>query len=114
MLPITGIAEIDEGRGRSRKVSREAGRGLEILGHAIGYLSDEFALECMAGKTGKNALHSHVAAIDLLKMLNREVYFSCPIEITLEERIQGWISRLSAPRHTMRPALLPVKQRTRW
>ena len=126
MLPITGdtgnYAKLQntqrvassKRRGPKRKISPEAGRGLELLGHAIEYLADELALECVTGQSDRASFHPQVGAIELLKMLNREVYLSCPVQLTLEERIHAWMRKLSAPRHSMNPVLLPVRQRTRW
>ena len=57
-----------------RKISPEAGRALEILGHAIEYLTDEFV---HAG--GSFSAHdAQVEAVQLLMALNREVYLNCP------------------------------------
>ena len=75
---------------RRRKISPEAGRAIEMLGHAIEYLSDEFALECMSHK-GKpqNGIHPQIEAIELLMAHNREVYFSCPEVPTFGERLRS-------------------------
>jgi hypothetical protein len=70
---------------RHRKVSPEAGRALEILGHAIEYLTDEFVY---AG--GSFSAHdAQVEAVQLLMGLNREVYFDCPEVPTLAERFRA-------------------------
>jgi hypothetical protein len=89
---------------RPRRMSPEAGRGLEILGHAIEYLGDEFALDCMSGEAWIEAglgsgigsrldagVHPRLAAIELLKERNREIYFSCPEVPTLAERLRSWL-----------------------
>ena len=58
-----------------RHFTREQGRGLEILGHAIEYLADEYA----ADDTPKGPLGNadpRVAAIQVLKALNRAIYYS--------------------------------------
>jgi hypothetical protein len=71
-----------------RRINARAGRGLELLSHAIEYLADEFALECLS--TGTLALqtnHPTLAAIELLKERNRTVYYSCPLVPTLGERV---------------------------
>jgi len=65
-----------KGRGKvhRRRVSPQAGRALEILGHAIEYLADEFVF---AG--GSFSAHDpQVEAVQLLMGLNREIYFDCP------------------------------------
>jgi hypothetical protein len=77
---------------RGRQISPEAGRAIEMLGHAIEYLADEFALDCMDRRellvAGNNP---RVEAIELLKARNREVYFSCPEVPTLGERLRAWV-----------------------
>lgn len=67
---------------RPRHVSPEAGRGLEILGHAIDYLMDEYldAPGCISA--GEDELE----AVQMLMALNRQIYFSCPVVPTLKER----------------------------
>ena len=75
---------------RRRQISPEAGRAIEMLGHAIEYLSDEFALECMSHKGGyRDGQHPQVEAIEMLMARNREVYFSCPEVPTLGERLRS-------------------------
>jgi len=77
---------------RRRKISFEAGRGIEILGHAIQYLADEFALDCMERIPGApSAAHPRLQAIDLLMARNREIYLSCPLAPTLVERLSLWL-----------------------
>ena len=64
------------------RISPQAGRALEILGHAIGYLADEYV---HAGVSFA-ADDSQVQAIQLLMKLNREIYLDCPVVPTLAER----------------------------
>jgi hypothetical protein len=66
-----------------RRVPPMSGYALEKLGHAIEYLTDEYIHEgCRGG------LHSDsIAAIQLLMLLNREVYFECPVIEPLWKRI---------------------------
>jgi hypothetical protein len=64
-----------------RRLTPEAGRGLEILGHAIEYLEDEYAAESAAYP---------LEAIDLLKALNREIYFSCTEVQPPFRRVRQW------------------------
>ena len=83
---------------RPRKLSPEAGRGIEMLGHAIDYLSDELALDFMVGKMWNESgpgseLDPRLAAIELLKARNREIYFNCPEIPTLAERLRSRLSR---------------------
>lgn len=58
-----------------RRITPEAGRALEILGHAIEYLTDEFVHE---GK-GLEQDIGRVEAIQRLMALNRQIYFDCPV-----------------------------------
>ena len=73
---------------RRRRISPEAGRAIEMLGHAIDYLADEFALECRTRGVAQARKHAAVVAIELLMEKNREVYFSCPVTPTLMERLR--------------------------
>lgn len=60
-----------------------------MLGHAIEYLADEFALECRTRGVVQARKHGSVQAIELLMEKNREVYFSCPVMPTVKQRLQG-------------------------
>jgi hypothetical protein len=61
------------------------GRALEILGHAIEYLADEF----VHAEGSLSAQDAQVQAIQLLMATNREVYFSCPEVRTLGDRFRA-------------------------
>lgn len=67
---------------RRRRISPEAGHALEILGHAIEYLTDEFV------HTGGSfsASDGQVEAVQLLMAVNRQIYFACPEVPSLGER----------------------------
>ena len=67
---------------RRRRISFEAGRALEILGHAIEYLADEYADSTESFLAGD----PKVEAIQLLMALNRRIYFECPVVPTCAER----------------------------
>jgi hypothetical protein len=69
-------------RGKRRRISPEAGRALELLGHSIEYLADEFIHE--SGTF--SACNPQVEAIQLLMALNREIYLECP-------EIPSWAER---------------------
>jgi len=70
-----------------RRVSFEACRALDKLGHAIDYLSDEYGL---AG--GSPDTHTpQLEAVQLLMAINREIYLSCPVVPSLAERLRGWL-----------------------
>jgi hypothetical protein len=73
------------GSGRRRRITPQAGRALEILGHAIEYLSDEFVHE---GKPF-TAENEQIKAVQLLMALNRQVYFECPVVPTLADRFRA-------------------------
>lgn len=67
---------------RRRSISPQAGRALEILGHAIDYLTDEYV---HAGGTF-SMRDAQLQAIQLLMAVNRQIYFECPEVPTLAER----------------------------
>ena len=62
---------------RTRRITFEAGRALEMLGHAIEYLTHEYVHEAKE----LSAIDPQVAAIRLLMNLNRQVYYECPVII---------------------------------
>jgi hypothetical protein len=69
---------------RRRRIDFEAGRALEVLGHAIEYLADEFAHD--GSSLSANGGQPH--AIQILMAANREIYFSCPEVPSFLERIR--------------------------
>lgn len=79
------------GAKRPRRISPEAGHALEILGHAIEYLSDEFVHN--GGElTDRNP---QIQAVQLLMAINRQVYFSCPEIPSLRDRLRAFLQRHS-------------------
>ena len=66
----------------SRRIGPQAGRALEILAHAIEYLSDEYIFRAHTF----SASDPDVQAIQILMALNRQVYFECPRIPTFVER----------------------------
>jgi hypothetical protein len=74
-------------RSLRRRITPQAGRALEVLGHAIEYLTDEYVHR----GEDLNAQNPEVAAVQLLMALNREVYFECPVAPTLAERLRSWL-----------------------
>ena len=70
---------------RRRRITPEAGHALEILGHAIEYLTDEFVHE--GGALSES--DSRIMAVQLLMALNREVYFECPEVPSFADRCQS-------------------------
>jgi hypothetical protein len=78
--PVTG-----RGVMRRRRISAEAGRALEILGHAIEYLTDEFVYA--GGSFSAN--DPQVEAVQLLMSLNREIYLACPEAPSFADRLRS-------------------------
>jgi hypothetical protein len=70
---------------RRRRITPEAGRALEILGHAIEYLTDEFVQDDRAFTVKSEQLQ----AVQMLMALNRQVYFECPEIPTFAERCRA-------------------------
>jgi hypothetical protein len=58
---------------RRRRITPQAGHALEILAHAIEYLTDEYVHTGLTFSAKKEQLE----AVQLLKALNRQVYFEC-------------------------------------
>ena len=87
-LPVlTSALPATEVRARRRRISPKAGHALEILGHAIEYLSDEYVME-----GGLFAAHDpRLEAIQLLMARNREIYFDCPEVPGLGDRLRAWL-----------------------
>ena len=74
-----------------RQLSREGGRAIEILGHAIEYLADEYAVD-LADKGPLGSADPRVEAIQILKAANRAVYFSGTEIQPAFERIRRWFA----------------------
>jgi hypothetical protein len=95
MGTIAARSSTNSATARRRILSHPSGRAIEMLAHAIEYLADEFALECMSGHRGFfGAVHPQIAAIELLKSCNREIYLSSPLAPTFGEWIRS-VLRLS-------------------
>jgi hypothetical protein len=80
--PATAVPIARVRTSRRRSISPQAGRALEILAHAIEYLTDEFV------NTGLtySATNGQLEAVRLLMALNRQVYFECPEVPSFGER----------------------------
>jgi hypothetical protein len=65
-----------------RRIDPGAGRALEVLGHAIDYLTDEYINSGGQFRVGDTELE----AIDLLINANRAIYFDCPAVPTFRQR----------------------------
>jgi hypothetical protein len=78
---------------RRRRMNMESGRAVEMLAHAIEYLADEFALDCMQAEiNARTGRHPQIEAIHLLMARNREIYMSCPEIPTLGERMRSLLN----------------------
>jgi len=67
---------------RCRRITPQAGRALDILAHAIEYLTDEFVQQGLEF----SARNEQLQAVQLRMALNRQVYFECPEVHTFGER----------------------------
>lgn len=70
-----------------RRITPQAGKALEILAHALEYLTDEFAVSC----PNDPSLEDRMEAIELLKSLNRRVYMECAE--TPRTRVRSFLRR---------------------
>jgi hypothetical protein len=75
-----------------RYISPQAGHALEILGHAIEYLTDEYVHE---GRS-ISANDPQVKAVQILMAVNRKIYLECPIVPTIAERLRNLLHISSA------------------
>ena len=80
--PVQAPVRAGESHLRRRRISPQAGRGLEILGHAIEYLTDEFVHQ--GGSFTSKC--PQVEAMQVLMALNRKIYLDCPEVPTWSER----------------------------
>jgi hypothetical protein len=75
-----------------RRISPKSGHALEILGHAIEYLTDEF----VHSGTPFSSSNAQLQAVQMLMARNREVYFECPEIPSLSERWRALLNRRAA------------------
>ncbi len=73
-----------------RRLSPERGRALEMLGHAIEYLADEYAND-LSDKGPLGNADPRVAAIQLLKRLSRATYYSGTEVEPVLGRMKRWL-----------------------
>lgn len=71
-----------------RRTTPEAGFALEVLGHAIEYLADEYVHEGGILSSIESP-DPRVEALRLLMAANREVYYACPVMPSLCHRVVG-------------------------
>jgi hypothetical protein len=90
VCPNTGASTGQKTPCRKRTISPEAGRALEKLGHAIDYLTDELVHE--SGTVSED--NGKIQAIRMLMARNRQIYFACPVALSLGERLILMTSRL--------------------
>jgi len=77
---------------RRHRITPQAGHALEILGHAIEYLTDEYVHQDLEFSANNGELQ----AVQLLMALNRQVYFECPVVPTFGERCRALLPFHSA------------------
>jgi hypothetical protein len=70
---------------RRRRITPQAGRALDILAHAIEYLTDEF----MHQDRVLSVKNEQLQAVQMLMALNRQVYFECPEVPSFGERCRA-------------------------
>ena len=79
-------------RTHRRRITPQAGHALEILAHAIEYLTDEFV---HTGLTFSEK-NEQLKAVQLLMALNRQVYFECPEVPSFGERCHALLRLFAA------------------
>ena len=72
---------------RRRHIMPQAGHALEILGHAIEYLTDELVHRHPEIFPG----NADLEAVQMLMALNRQVYYECPQVPTVGERLRSML-----------------------
>jgi hypothetical protein len=75
-----------------RHITSDAGRALEILGHAIEYLTDEYLHDAAE----ISAHDPHVQAVQILMALNRQIYYACPLEPAFLDKLRTFFHRASS------------------
>jgi hypothetical protein len=79
-----------------RQLSPQEGRAIEILGHAIEYLADEYCRDAQPkGRLG-NA-DPRIEAIQMLKELNRSIYYSATEVQPAFTRVKRWVMGAPTP-----------------
>ena len=94
---VTGLSSAVELRPFVRRqLSPEEGRAIEILGHAIEYLADEYCADAQPkGRLG-NA-DPRIEAIQMLKALNRSIYYSSAEVEPAFTRMKRWVTGTLTP-----------------
>ena len=89
---LTRVESATSPRAARRRISRQAGRALVILGHAIDHLTEDFVSSGAEFYSG----NSQLEAVRLLMACNREVYFDCPEIPSLSKRLCALLVRRAA------------------
>lgn len=77
-----------------RRITPSEGFALQVLGHAIEYLADEYVAE--AGSIPAMTAHDpRVEAMQLLMAANRRVYLGCSVMPSFGERVRRTLLRWS-------------------
>jgi hypothetical protein len=74
-----------------RRITPEVGRALEKLAHALEYLADEYV--CNGREVVRD--YGRIEAIQMLASINRQLYFSCEVQIPFTERVLSVVRRFS-------------------
>ncbi len=77
---------------RRRKISSQAGKALEILGHAIEYLIDEHVHNGGSFRLNEPMMET----VKMLMAANRSVYYECPEVTSFRERCSAWLEQRTA------------------
>lgn len=83
---------------QQRSISRSAGHALELLGHAIEYLADQYVEQPATDAVATAQLE----AIRILMAVNRSIYFESPEKVNLLDRL-GAMCRSLFSRHRAYP-----------
>lgn len=108
---VAVLSRPEETTKRRRSISPQDGHALEMLGHAIEYLTDEFMHE-----GGSLCQHDpRLGAIQLLMARNREIYLACPVVLSFPERLRDFIRPiLSGVRRDHERGLVYFGRAARW
>lgn len=88
-LPFA-VAEAATLHAARRRITPDAGRALEKLGHAIEYLTDEMVHRRDALSPGAPDMQ----AVQILMALNRSIYDECPLRASFVDRCRNFLHRL--------------------
>jgi hypothetical protein len=94
---VTGLGSAVELRPFVRRqLSPDEGRAIEILGHAIEYLADEYCADAQPKGSLGNA-DPRIEAIQTLKTLNRSIYYSAAEAQPAFTRMKRWVMGTPTP-----------------